>query len=109
VKNQILNTDSMPIKYIYSENGLQESIVVPIDFWNDMLKRFNLKEHLKSENYFVKKYSELLSNLHVSDSAKPKNDDIFSLFGSWQSEKNGTELSQEIFNDRNDAPSDILL
>jgi len=88
------------IKYVYNENGQQEAIIIPIDFWNDMSKKFDLKEHLKKENYFLSKYSELLLNLHISEINTEKKDDIFSLFGSWQSDKTGDDIANEIYSSR---------
>jgi len=83
------------IKYVYNENGQQEAIIIPIDFWNDMSKKFDLKE-----NYFLSKYSELLLNLHISEINTEKKDDIFSLFGSWQSDKTGDDIANEIYSSR---------
>ncbi len=99
----------MNIKYIYTNKGQPEAIIIPIDFWNDIFKKFGLKEHLKKENYFISKYSELLLNLNISEIKKDKSDDFFSLFGSWQSEKTGDEIVNEIYSMRIDKPREIVL
>jgi len=97
------------LKYIYTEKGQQEAIIIPIDFWNDILKKFNIKESLKQEKFFLLKYSELLLNLYISENNKDTTEDIFSLFGSWQSEKTGDDLNNEIYQSRNDYPREIIL
>jgi len=29
------------MKYIYTEKGQQEAIIIPIDFWNDLFKKLD--------------------------------------------------------------------
>ena len=97
------------MKYIYTEKGQQEAIIIPIDFWNDLYKKLDLKKHLEKENFFVTKYSELLHNLnnqYLNEEQKP---DFYSLFGSWQSDKSGHEINNEIYSSRNDQPRDMVL
>jgi len=57
------------LKYIYSDQGQQESTILQTEFLND----------------------------------------IFSLFGSWQSEKTGDELAQVIYASRNDIAREVDL
>jgi len=98
----------MSIKYIYTDKGQQEAIIVPIEFWNDIFKKFELKQYLNSGNYFISKYSEILSELHISEKEANK-EDFYSLFGTWQSDKTGDEIINEIYSSRNDKPSNIIL
>lgn len=99
----------MNIKYIYTENGQQESIIIPIEFWNDLFKKFNLKNYLKKENYFISKYSELIQNLSTQETNLEHTTDFYSLFGSWQSEKTGDEINNEIYSSRNDQARNVVL
>ncbi|MCD4794634.1 MAG: hypothetical protein K8R54_15470 [Bacteroidales bacterium] len=99
----------MDIKYIYKEKGKEEAVIIPIEFWNDLLKRFDLNSLLKKENYFLAKYSNILLKLDLKDNQKEKTDDFFSLFGSWQSDKTGEEIINEIYSARNDKPREIEL
>ncbi len=74
-----------------------------------MLKHFNLATHLSKESYFLSKYANLLFKMNIVTNKNKKTEDIFSLFGSWQSEKTGDEIINEIYSSRNDQPRDIEL
>ena len=97
------------IKYIYKEKGKEEAIIIPIEFWNDLLMRFDLTSLLRKESYFLSKYSNIILKLHLTESPKDRDDDINSLFGSWQSEKTGDEIINDIYSARNDQPRKIEL
>lgn len=97
------------LKYIYKNEGEEEAVIIPIEFWKDLLNRFNLKNLLKNENYFYLKYKKLLSEIETSENNQESNDHIFSLFGTWQSDKTGDELSEEIYSLRNDNARHIEL
>ncbi len=43
---------------------------------------------------------------HSYTEESEKEDDIFSLFGAWQSNKSGEEIISDIYNARNDASDD---
>ncbi len=43
------------------------------------------------------------------DISKDSESDFFTLFGSWQSDKSGTEINNEIYSARNDQPNNIQL
>ena len=97
------------LKYIYKNGGEKEAVIIPIEFWKDLLNRFNLKYLLKNENYFYLKYKKLLSEIETSVSKQESTENIFSLFGTWQSDKTGDELSEEIYSLRNDDARHIEL
>jgi hypothetical protein len=97
------------LKYIYTEQGQQESIILPIDFWTDLFNHFDLQAKLEKEAYFSNKYQGLLSNFHRAKVEDKKQDDVCSLFGSWQSEKTGDEIAQEIYLSRNDLAREVEL
>ncbi|RLD51852.1 MAG: hypothetical protein DRI94_04905 [Bacteroidetes bacterium] len=97
------------LKYIYKNEGEKEAVIIPIEFWKDLLNRFNLKNLLKNENYFYLRYKKLLSEIETSESKQENPDNIFSLFGTWQSDKTGDELSEEIYSLRNDNARHIEL
>ena len=95
------------MKYIYTEKGQQEAVIIPIDFWNDLCQKFDLKDYLEKENSLLVKYSENLKDIDTKESAKDS--DFYSLFGSWQSDKTGDEINDEIYSARNDKPKEIVL
>jgi len=99
----------MDIKYIYTEQGQQESVILPIEFWNDIFNKFELGKQLQKESYFTTRYKKILLNLSIQAARSNKKDDFFSLFGSWESEKTGEEINNEIYNSRNDSARDIIL
>jgi len=97
------------LKYIYKNGGEKEAVIIPIEFWKDLLNHFNLKNLLKNENYFYLRYKKLLSEIETSLSKQESTENIFSLFGTWQSDKTGDELSEEIYSLRNDDARHIEL
>lgn len=100
----------LDIKYIYTEKGQQEAVIVPIEFWNDIFKKFDLKKHLTKENYFISKYTNLLTNLsikEVKETEKTNEDAFYALAGSWQSDKTGDEINEEIYSSRMNKTENI--
>lgn len=96
----------MPLKYIYSQQGLQESVILPIDFWNDLFSRFDLKDQLKNESYFFDKCLDVLENLEIVEKDEEA---FFALCGSWQSDESGDELAADIYAARNDQEREVEL
>ena len=82
----------MELKYIYSDQGQQEAVVIPIDFWKELVKSY-----------------DLLNKLKIQTKVKTTDKDIFSLFGAWQSPKTGEQIVNEIYSARKDQARDIEL
>ncbi|NER03863.1 MAG: hypothetical protein F6K17_15175 [Okeania sp. SIO3C4] len=101
-----LKQSLMNIKYIYTNKGQEEAVIVPIDFWQDILKHSELLFFLKQERYFQDKYSALISSI---EKTKEEEEGVFSLFGAWDAEEAGDEINKRIYNERNDAPRDVTL
>ncbi len=95
------------IKYVYTDAGQEEAIIIPIEFWNDMFQKIDLKKHLKKGNYFTSKYNNLLEKLNLKETKKTDEEAFYALAGSWQSDKTGDEIVEEIYNDRRNKTEDI--
>ena len=97
----------LDIKYVYTDTGQEEAIIVPIEFWNDMFQKLDLKKYLKKENYFTLKYNNLLEKISHKEPKKTDEEAFYALAGSWQSDKTGDEIVEEIYNDRRNKTEDI--
>ena len=98
---------AMDIKYVYTENGQEEAVLLPIEFWNDLLKHYNIEQ----EHYFRKKYPSLLQSIRHEEGRQPEKTEemIAAVFSSWHSDETGDDLASSLYKDRQDTPKDIDL